>query len=159
VGDEEVAIVATLGAEVLRQKTLRDRRAFLRETMDEAQPRIEAFADFMVVSQDLLAGDVTRTYLSWAETQRQSHDAPGRTDAAKRKIVIALLERNDQTLLLLDSVRTLRDAYARIPRAHAEVRARLDDPEAFLVAVRRLYGDALRLQKLQAELATAEGGG
>jgi hypothetical protein len=156
VGDNEVAIVATIGVELLRQKIERDRRDYLRETMGEAQPRIEAFTSFMVITMDLLAGDITQTYLNWAEAKRLDHDAAGRTDRAKRKILVALLDRNDQTLLLLESVRTMRDGYTRIPKAHAEVRRRLDEPEAFLAAVRRLYSDARRLQKLHKELAEAK---
>jgi hypothetical protein len=156
VGDDQVAIIATIGAEALRQKIEKDRRDYLRETMDEAQPRIKAFSDFMVLTMDLLAGDITRTYLDWAESQRRDYGAARRTAEAKRKILVALLERNDQTLLLLESVRTMRDGYARIPVANAEIRKRLDEREAFLAAVRRLYDDARRLQELQNELAKAQ---
>ena len=157
VGDGELAIVATLGAEALRQKIEHDRRNYLRETMDEAQPRIQTFSEFMVSTMNLLAGDITSTYVRWAESRRRVHDADGATAQEKRKILVALLVRNDETLLLLESVRTMRDGYARLPLAHAEVRRRIDEPEAFLATVRRLYEDARRLQTLQAELERAQG--
>lgn len=157
IGDNEIAIVATVGAELLRQKIEHDRRNYLRETMDEAQPVIEAFSQFMVTAMNFVAGNVTETYIHWVEPRREAHDATGASPNDKRKILVDLLDRNDETILLLDSIRTLREGYARLPVAHAEVRTRLDEPEAFLAAVRRLYGDARRLQQLQKELAAAQG--
>ena len=153
VGDNEVAIVTTIGVELLRQKIEKDRRDYLRETMEDAEDTIEAYSSFMVTKMDLLAGDIARTYVDWAEAKSKEYGQKELPSAGKRAILVQLLERNDETLLLLDSVRTMRDGYARVPQAHGEIRKSLDEPEAFLGAVRRLYDDARRLQSLQKELA------
>lgn len=154
-GDREVALIATIGTELLRQKIEHDRRNYLRDTMTHATPAIQEFSDFMVTTMDLVATDVQMTYAEWAETQRRAHQRASGDDK-KRKVIEGVLERNDQTLLLLDSIRTLREAYREIPTAHREVLASLDEKEPFLVGVKRLYADARRLEKLQKELASAE---
>lgn len=152
--DGEVALVATLGSELLRRKIEGDRRNYLRETMREAQPTVRTFGDFMVASMDLLAGDVTTAYLRWVESRRRAHDDAG-SDADRREILQELLERNEKTLLLLDVIRTTREGFRKLPQAHAEVLAGLDERESPLAAVRRLQDDAERLKRLKKELETA----
>jgi hypothetical protein len=153
-GDNEVALIATVAVELLRQKIEYDRRGYLRETMDEAAEPIDAFSEFMAITMDLVATDVMQIYSEWAELQRRAHSRASRADQ-KRKIVVTVLERNDRTLLLLEAIRTLREGYRNIPAAHREVRTSLDEKAVFLASVTRLYGDARRLEKLHAELAKA----
>ncbi len=165
VGEKEVALIATIGVELLRQKIEHDRRNYLRETMDEAAdpagstgspPKpIDEFSEFMVITMDLVATDVMNVYTTWVALQRRAHSDASRADQ-KRKIVVKVLERNDRTRLLLESIRTLREGYQNIPAAHRDVRKSLDEKEPFLASVTRLYGDAKRLKKLQKELAMAE---
>lgn len=152
--DEGFALVATIGAEAMRLKIEKQRRDYLRETMDAAHGPIKELANFMVTTMDLVAGDVKATYLPWADAQRRAHSKE-QSPAGKRNILVALLDRNDQTILLLESIRTLRDGFAKVPEAHAQLRARLDEPESLLTAGRRLYDDARRLQRLHKELAEA----
>lgn len=155
VGDDKLALFATLGTEVLRQKIEHDRRNYLRETMNEAETGINEFSELMVSTMDLTATDVMNTYAEWVEIQRRAHNEAS-SPQQKRKILIGVLEHNDQTLLLLESIRTLRDGYHNIPAAHREVRESTDKTEPFLGSVKRLYSDAKRLEKLQEELTKAE---
>lgn len=155
--DDQLALVATIGAELLRQKIERDRREYLEETMDSAQPTIEEFASFMVTTMNLVASDVTFAYAEWAEHTRESY-RKAKNARAKQRILMGVLAKNDGTYALLESIRTLREGYAQFPVAHGEVRQRLEDRESALVAVRRLYSEAQHLRKLHAELAHADGG-
>ena len=155
VGDDKLALFATLGTELLRQKIEHDRRRFLCETMDEASPRIDEFAGLMVDTMNLAAIDVMFTYAEWAELQRAAYDEMSRPEQ-KREIIIDVLERNDRTLLLLESLRTLRAGYGNFLAAHREVRNSIDKKEAFLGSVKRLYSDARRLDRLRTELAKSE---
>jgi hypothetical protein len=164
--DKEVALVATIGVKLLREKIERDRANYLRETMDAAgspagestdlPPKvIDEFSEFMVVTMDIVATDVMSLYTVWVDLQRRDYNAASGEDQ-KRKIIVTVLERNDRTQLLLETIRTLREGYRMMPAAHREVRKSLDEKEPFLASVTRLYGDAKRLQKLHKELTKAE---
>ena len=109
----------------------------------------------MVVTMDLIATDVMMIYTAWAKLQSDAYRAASGTDQ-KRTILVNVLERNDRTQLLLESIRTLREGYQNIPAAHREVRKSLDEKAPFLASVSRLYGDAQRLKKLHEELTKAE---
>ena len=122
--------------------------------MDGAQGTIEAFAEHMALAMDILAADVASSYSKRVDGMREEHSAANA--ARRRKIEMALLDHNDEVVLLLDTLRTLREGYRAIPRAHAQLRQKLDDEETFLTAVRRLYYDARRLKRLQKELAGEE---
>jgi hypothetical protein len=166
IDDKQLAIVSSIGAEALRQQIQHNRKKFLRETMDKAQPTLETFSDHMVTTFDLLAGDVTTTYLAWVDQQRVAYDALGSGGVSgqaaadltvrRKEVLLEVLDRNEQVLILLETIRALREGYRTLPSAHAELRASLDGQESFFAQTKRLYEDARRLQKLYKELAATD---
>lgn len=154
--DDEVAIVATLAASGLVQKLRRDRRRYLRQTMDGAGATVDAFSEHMASTMDLVAGDVKSAYLAWVETQRRAFGKTA-SDTRKRGVLVDVLERNDRIVLLMETLRSLRQAYRDLAAAHAELRRELDEREILLVAARRLADDVRRLRRLYEELREANG--
>jgi hypothetical protein len=106
---------------------------------------------------DLIAMDVEWTYVSWSEQLRMAYAAED--DPRGRALILdRLLERNDRTILLLETIRTIREGYRKLPAAHDELRQRLDAQGAPLETVKQLYDEAQRLRTLYEELARSEGG-
>jgi hypothetical protein len=155
ISDQQVAIIAAIGAEAMRQKIEQDRRGYLRETLTAAQPVIAAFSAQMAATMNLSAGDLTNVYVAWADSRREEY-TKAKSDEARRRVLVQIQERNDRTVALLETLRTLRGGYERMPAAHAELLSSLDQNEKFLASVRRLYEDGKRLQQLQRELAESK---
>jgi hypothetical protein len=154
VDNDELALVATIGAEALRKKIEGDRRRFLEETMDFAQPQIEAFAVAGRAAMKLSAGELKEAYLQWADARRLACNQVGGVE--RRRIISEVIDRNENIQTLLATLDTIRAGYEQIPEAHRELRVQLDDPEDFVSAVQRLRDDVQRLRQLRDELAKAE---
>ena len=116
---------------------------------------IDALSEHLVPTMDLVALDIEGVYIAWADNLARDYDAAGSPEQ-QAQILDILMTRNEETIVMMEAIRTIREAYRTLPNAHLELRRLLDEPDSFLTSVKRLRDEARRIKGLHDELAALE---
>lgn len=156
-GGQGIALFATGAAAATEQWLEWARRRYLKESIEQDGPAMAEVSRLGREATDLMAELLQQEYAD-AKQDLFRTLAPrdgGPSGAAKRKAAKALVDLDQAYITRLTALRTLAEAYATLPSAHAELRAAVGKPELTLASIQQLYDAGKRLERLHSELAKA----
>lgn len=155
VDTQSIALFATGAAAATEAWLESTRRCHLKAALEDDAPALDEVARLGREAVELMAALLNQEYDERkADLFRTLAPAPGGANtAAKRKAAEALIALDEQYLTRMVALRTLRDAYAALPKAHAELISAVSDPELTLASITQIYDAGKRLERLHAELA------
>ena len=150
------AFFSTAAAKIFQEIIERKRKKKLRQAILAQQDRMRVFSVAAQDALEIIVAGVKPRYTDEFSASAEKYIA-ATDDAGKTAALQEILTQNSNAVDTIRTLERLKNSYAKLPQAHADLAASLDDRQTGLPGILDFYNETVALHDLFTSLKEAEG--